>query len=462
MGWRAAAGRAPLALLLAAVAAAAARAAAAPQDAEIREDVTNILTTLQRGSATGAKAGASAAAGVGERAVEVAGTAVIGGNREGADVGADAAGESDADAGSSEGTGAQNFGHISRQQGATLDAQDQGLENIFESASRDDYEGWLWDGPHQGFTQGRRGHGLILLQHVRKAGGTTLCSMLRQNMNATGADCMLNTRIVGITKFYRTLASFASPFKSLQDVREFMAQKRLEAASSEDGGVPAYAVPHDVSESDHQQWVFLTSMRDPIDRIVSAMRYEGYGYRRAVDRAKRNGINAPDLFQWVLDYGSYRPGHHAFGCHLDNYQTRVFARACGEERNMTQADFDKAAKAVKSYDICFVIEWLSEMAPLLKYLLGLEHLDASPRNVLAAGGPDWGHGRTDFVAELGRKRALERSSTTSHASKLLTKEQLARLREVHSWDVKLYRVCQRSAAALAKKHLFLPYVRHHL
>ena len=347
MGWRVAAGRAPLALLLAAVAAAAARAAAAPQDAEIREDVTNILTTLQRGSATGATAGASAAAGVGERAVEVAGTAVIGGNREGADVGADAAGESDADAGSSEGTGAQNFGHISRQQGATLDAQDQGLENIFESASRDDYDGWLWDGPHQGFTQGRRGHGLILLQHVRKAGGTTLCSMLRQNMNATGADCMLNTRIVGITKFYRTLASFASPFKSLQDVREFMAQKRLEAASSEDGGVPAYAVPHDVSESDHQQWVFLTSMRDPIDRIVSAMRYEGYGYRRAVDRAKRNGINAPDLFQWVLDYGSYRPGHHAFGCHLDNYQTRVFARACGEERNMTQADFDKAAKAVK-------------------------------------------------------------------------------------------------------------------
>ena len=115
-----------------------------------------------------------------------------------------------------------------------------------------------------------------------------------------------------------------------------------------------------------------------------------------------------------------------------------------------------------SYDICFVIEWLSEMAPLLKYLLGLEHLDASPRNVLATGGPDWGHGRTDFVAELGRKRALERSSTTSHASKLLTKEQLARLREVHSWDVKLYRVCQRSAAALAKKHLFLPYVRHHL
>ena len=321
MRWRAAAGRAPLALLLAAVAAAA--AAAAPQDAEIREGVTNILTV-----AAGVRLGRRRAPPpplAWEACCGSCGTAVIGGNREGADVGADAAGESDADAGSSEGTGAQNFGHISRQQGATLDAQDQGLENIFESASRDDYDGWLWDGPHQGFTQGRRGHGLILLQHVRKAGGTTLCSMLRQNMNATGADCMLNTRIVGIPsstarlrrlpRRSRACRMFGSSWPrsgSKRRPRRTVASPLCGAARCERKRSPTVGVL-DLHARSHRQ-----------DRLSHALRGIWISAGGGPSQAKRHKCArslSVGARLWFLS-----PRTPRLWCHLDNYQTRVFAR----------------------------------------------------------------------------------------------------------------------------------------
>merc|ERR1712216_1091176 len=65
------------------------------------------------------------------------------------------------------------------------------------------------------------------------------------------------------------------------------------------------------------------------------------------------------------------------------------SQQCGKESEVTLEDFERAARTVRSYDICIVTEWMAEMAPLLKYLLGFEHLDAAPRNVLDSGGPAW-------------------------------------------------------------------------
>lgn len=287
---------------------------------------------------------------------------------------------------------------------------------------------------------------------MRKAGGTTLCAVLRLNFNATPFDCFIIP-----SKDSWTL----SPMTSLAAVATRMREQRLEAVASQDGSAPLYSRPQvanapsggNAGAGEHR-WVFLTSMRDPIDRLVSALNYDGEDYKRKANaRASDAGRPPPSLFELARDYGAPRRPK-VRDCHRDNYATRVFSGTCHEERNMTRADFDEAARAVVAYDICFVTEWMAEMAPLLRYLLGAEHLDAAPRNVHGVYAPGWNKGRTDFVPALGRDRAAQRRSVSSHASRLMTPAELAELREDHAWDVQLYGVCKRSARALAKRHLF--------
>ena len=232
------------------------------------------------------------------------------------------------------------------------------------------YNGTLLHGPHAGFLSGV---GRVWLQHVRKAGGTTLCAVLRQNLNASSNDCMLPTLDGAIVwsmghgeGFYRTLAPWGAPFSSLAQLAAAMRAQGVEAVASESGGVPDYALPGKRTSAERQEWVFLTSMRAPLDRLVSAMRYEGKSYGRERRRHRRQGKPEPDVFYWALRYGAFKKDHAIYDCHLDNYATRVFSQQCGKESEVTLEDFERAARTVRSYDICIVTEWMAEMAPLLK------------------------------------------------------------------------------------------------
>ena len=314
----------------------------------------------------------------------------------------------------------------------------------------DAYGGALWAGPHAAVVAGE---GYIWLQHVRKAGGTTLCAMLRQNYNATPHDCLLLKGSSG------SLASFGT----LEAVAAELRKRRLEAAASAKGSVPLFGRPQVANargggNSAEHRWAFLTIMRDPVDRLVSSMNFvkdKGKTFKERAEKVAENaGRPPPSMFDMLREYGA--PGREPIrGCRLDNYNTRVFSGQCDEQGNITREHFEEAAKTVKSYDICFVTEWLHEMAPLMRYLLGAEHLDAAPRNYMGVEQPAWGHGRTDFMPSLGRTRAVQRGNPASHAALVVTPEELAKLRKAHEWDMQLYDVCKRSARALARSHLFV-------
>jgi hypothetical protein len=276
------------------------------------------------------------------------------------------------------------------------------------------------------------GHGYIWFQHVRKAGGTTLCDVMSRNFistNRTGCWC----------KSYIN----ANLLHSMEEVELFcMKHFGLDFVSFEAGGFPKYAR----SSLNDTKWVFMTSLRNPLDRIISHVHYsndENKYFNSTFEAAK-----------WLAgrDY-SLRKRKLIYDCYYDNYYTRIFSSHCQSPDPMTETDFQLAATTLKRFDICFVMEWLSDMAPILKYTLGAGNLDMRPRNYFGVG-PDFYHGRHRYIPTLSRAENAQNRHKSSDAELYLNDTEFMYLAEANKWDIQLYNLCKKSALTLANRWLF--------
>ena len=312
-------------------------------------------------------------------------------------------------------------------------------------------EGALLRGPHAGFLNGTA---KIYLQHVRKAAGTTLCALLRANANATVGDCMPPNRVGGSGDVGRVFRSVNGVFGSLEEVASYLDNNRLEVVASENGHMPAFVDDH-LGGTD-PSWVFVTIMREPIGRILSSLHYE----YKPLMKEWNEAVGAADPFtadkQKQLVY-SHALGYlrwNRFRCKLDNYATRVFSHTCAKPK-LTEQDYQLATRNLRRFDICFVSEWFAEMAPLVKYTLGMQFVDSAPRNVkgFLSG---WNSGRAEVSPPLPRSRVAQRTSAKTDAVKFFGEDSdmLRHLRDLNEFDMRLYRVCKLHARELVDKYLF--------
>ena len=333
-------------------------------------------------------------------------------------------------------------------------------------------------GPHAGFLNGTA---KIYMQHVRKAAGTTLCALLRANANATLRDCQAPAPINisdspapidasdgGPDQPIRrpaTMLQYKDPtrdfmenllsFGSLEEVASYLDKEGLEVVASESDHMPAYVDDH-LGGAD-PSWVFVTSMREPISRILSSLHYE----YKPLMKEWNEAVGAADPFtadkQKQLVY-SHALGYlqwNRFNCSLDNYATRVFSHTCAKPK-LTEEDFQLAEHNLRRFDICFVSEWFAEMAPLVKFTLGMQFVDSAPRNVKGFGPRRWRDGRAEVSPPLPRSLVAQRTSAKTDAVKFFGKnsDMLRHLRDLNAFDMRLYRVCKAHARELVDKYLF--------
>ena len=329
-------------------------------------------------------------------------------------------------------------------------------------------KGALMRGPHAGFLNGTA---KIYLQHVRKAAGTTLCALLRANANATVHDCQppapisdrgpdqpirqsTEMRYKDPTRHY--MANVLS-FGSLEKVASYLDKEGLEVVASESNHMPAYVDDH-LGGAD-PSWVFVTSMREPIGRILSSLHYE-YGplqkewNQAVVRRSADDPFTADEQKQLVYSHALKYLRWNRFRCKLDNYATRVFSHTCAKPK-LTEEDFQLAEHNLRRFDICFVSEWFAEMAPLVKFTLGMQFVDSAPRNVKGFG-PGWKSSRAEVSPPLPRSRVAQRTSAKTDAVKFFGEDSdmLRHLRDLNAFDMRLYRVCKLHARELVDKYLF--------
>ena len=217
--------------------------------------------------------------------------------------------------------------------------------------------------------------------------------------------------------------------------------------------MPAYVDDH-LGGAD-PSWVFVTIMREPIGRILSSMHYEYRPFKSAwKQQAGRSDFTADEQRELAYSHALKFLQWSRFKCKLDNYATRVFSHTCAKPK-LTEEDFQLAEHNLRRFDICFVSEWFAEMAPLVKYTLGMQFVDSAPRNVKGFG-PGWKSSRAEVSPPLPRSRVAQRTSAKTDAVKFFGEDSdmLRHLRDLNAFDMRLYRVCKLHARELVDKYLF--------
>ena len=205
----------------------------------------------------------------------------------------------------------------------------------------------------------RRRKGYLWMQHNRRAGGTTLCMNLRMNMMG-----LVQSRVGQLTDLPKhretcQLCEVTMPTSTQgeQQKQSFCcdcnakiqlggpAEEHLEANLTrilqqvgrnffevEGNGVPDGLVSTSVWKS----WVFISTLRHPIDRIISALQHDPFFLCEDSMECVANNIDKQRIF------ASCRQG--TYHCH-SNYYLRTFA---GTDSNYT-TDQDMMARAKQNF-----------------------------------------------------------------------------------------------------------------
>ena len=227
----------------------------------------------------------------------------------------------------------------------------------------------------------------VWFQHVRKAGGTTLCRFFGQPGNARARvrdNCwgLPGQDTMRAQQFPRVL--------------KHMAERGLDLVSSEGGDFPPFA-RRGMLDDTLSNFTFLSVVRHPIDLLISHTVYDLDLKLRCNDRTRCPDSAPMDLAKLsdallaiangtgVTNTGSRKKGPTLLskGCRFDNYLTRVFSSSCARPHaEVGVRELRLALATLASFQLIFVLEWLPEMLPLARYQLGYSsaHFDVSNRN----------------------------------------------------------------------------------
>jgi hypothetical protein len=123
----------------------------------------------------------------------------------------------------------------------------------------------------------RSGHGFLYFQHIHKAGGSTLCSILsRSNHVRFGrhVNCNLKVETIpGNTSSEVTMRSV--PFDwSLSDAENFLKSTKRNAMAGEDQPMAPFWGLQQFEPEKHNLWSFVTIVRHPVERLISHFKFE--------------------------------------------------------------------------------------------------------------------------------------------------------------------------------------------
>lgn len=246
------------------------------------------------------------------------------------------------------------------------------------------------------------GDGYIMIHHVRRAGGTTLCGLLVEDENhpLLKTNCRLaRSKVVGTRP------------QDIYGLQKMQSLSMLEREMERQGGARIVAVegfelpPWFLDDPERsKRWTIVTSMRDPIDRLVS------------ISRAKCPR-NPQECWSAQMDPAIEYP--------LDNVMTRMYAGGATTTSNssglgdpsqaVTEDDLARAILVLEEqYQIILITEWIPEMAPIFKYWFGIEGGSGSQRRGFA------GNHSTNATT-LGRKKAVMHHVPESNAKVFLKK-----------------------------------------
>ena len=294
------------------------------------------------------------------------------------------------------------------------------------------------------------GDGAIWLQHVRKAGGTSLCRSISDAMRPSPPSH------AAAVKHCTTLhTDYASVDGALQ---AWARGSRL--WESEKGGFPL-AARRGIVDDSLSSWVFVTCLRNPINLLISTALYDvdfKLLIRQPADansatEATQSAVNVSALSETLLLIAvgkSSEPVLH--GCRYDNYMTRVFSSNCLDDALVSAQDLQEAQATLAAFELVFVLEWLPEMLPLARYFLGLDVFGGELRNRNSKHEPF--QYRT-AATRLSRAELISRKVASSdELQALLPRATVLRLKELLRHDFVLYEEAKRRARDMASTMLF--------
>lgn len=305
----------------------------------------------------------------------------------------------------------------------------------------------------------RRG-GRIWLQHVRKAGGTTLCHFfsakgnVRTRSRSNRGPCWASPALTSISSRAR-----------MQQAERTADQENLELISSEDGHFPPHA-RQGMTDDSLANWTFISVVRHPIDHLISHAVFDlDFDLHTAQSRPSANASAAlgssaaqVDLTKLASALLSIANGTNAIkvskGCKFDNYLTRVFASGCNlPSAAITQEHYRTAAATLASFELVFVIEWLPELLPITRYSLGMTNLASSAHNHNSKF-QSYRYSNRAVVQDRAHTAANWAQGASSSLRQRLPTQLLSQLRQLLHYDFLLYDQCKRMALAKTQQWLY--------
>lgn len=237
----------------------------------------------------------------------------------------------------------------------------------------------------------RQGAGMLWFQHLRRAGGTSLCHLLHNALplarflEARGEACQPEAwKLRDAMAWCRHNASLIALELSIF---------RGNAFAQEYGPVPGRTLlSGKVARRQFQNWVFVTGMRDPWDRFWSQLRHEmSTCLSHAYALAHCMGGHFEELGFWwspsshedaVLGVPDFRISSTP-EIYVDNYYTRILVNKTEATQQLTDEDLQKAlALLTHRFSAVVIIEDFARSALQLACSLGLDVQSARAQKLL--------------------------------------------------------------------------------
>ena len=210
-----------------------------------------------------------------------------------------------------------------------------------------------------------QGNAKFYVQHIHKAGGTTLCKYFQrvQNISMTTVNNCNGERY----EHYVMATNFTT-------IRDFMLKNKRTAVFNERN----MAALH--SEQDKQarsNFILITSIRDPVDRIISHMSH-------VYEPAMKNKSDAESLHDWLMKWlqgfkhTTMSAERFEYHNHESNFQALNFLGRFGfQETTRIPLSTNNAMKQLDEFDIVIPLDNMQEGLKAMSKLFSFKDSDPS-------------------------------------------------------------------------------------
>jgi len=294
----------------------------------------------------------------------------------------------------------------------------------------------------------KRQEGKIWIQHSRKAGGTTLCMLLRLNEHGLirarphhwtmpkretcqiptfCVDCDLTCPVAHLHGHYKFQG-----WETIPRLVDCLATTHHQNFFEVEGTV---SPPTILSDPEWANFVFVSTMRHPIARIISSLHNDPpyqkpqLGCYKSDNPKKLNQCARAVLF--MNDQIMNRCGHGIYFCY-SNYYVRMFAgHPNGVEYPVTRKTLERAKEHFRRYSCVVLLEHWTETSHCLATKLGLHLTSQEGYNVQGSIKEKVQH-KGALLSNQTKKASLDTFSES------LTNDEYGRLLELNTLDLEFY------------------------